>query len=401
MIKKKNKPYLFGDLLVKAGMVQAKTVADALGFSRNTGLPIGRVLVGWGAISEENVKAALSAQSLVRDLMVPSQLAIDALRMVGAGTATFDEALRRLGYQSEYFEVTNKLGQLLRDAQLIDDRQLDEALNTCFSSGLQLGRVLVHSGTLSTLTAYAALTAQILVRDGKISREQAISALRLAAEHRSTIEDSLNMSGFKLIQDRGSIRLGELLVLAELVSEDELLSAIERGLVDETPIGEVLVAANFITEEELKNALTLQKEVSLANLDPIEAADILAKAKREGSPLDVLLEAAAAEKAQKAAPPLQLSLEEMLVLVGIIQQDELAALRAKSKTAGTALEKLLLAQGTLSRDALDVINRCQFLVNIGNLTVEEAIFALHVWYWGSESFDSLLRRLGWPKRPSV
>ena len=254
-MSKRTTPVLIGDLLVKSGLVSLGQFADAMPISLKTGLPVGRVLVGSGFLTEPEFKASVMAQSLVRENLLPIDLAIKALKLAREKRLSFEEALTELGWRSEYYETTNKLGDLLVEAGCIARKDLEEALDACFTSGLPLGRVLVLRGKVNEMLTYAALTAQVLLREGNITREQALDGLRIVAKRKITLEESLDQQG--LANRRGhTIRLGELLMLANLVSEIDLLSAVERGMLDEQPIGQVMVRVGLITEQMLDQALT-------------------------------------------------------------------------------------------------------------------------------------------------
>jgi hypothetical protein len=287
---KKNEPVLIGDLLVKAEMVTMRDMADSIPISLKTGLPIGRVMVGSGALTDMALQQALLAQSLVRDQLLSMDMAISALRLVGTRKMLLDTALRELGWKSESFELTNRLGQLLLDAGVLTTDQLTDALEAFYSAGLPLARILVLKGIISNMLAYAALQAQVLIRDGKITREQALEAVRTASMRRGTIEESPDLHGYLRLQSTHTVRLGELLVMGSWVTEIELLSAVEKSLFNGMPVGEVLVANGQISQERLDNALELQQMVTGGGLDPLQAGQAMKRMKASGISLKQALQ---------------------------------------------------------------------------------------------------------------
>ncbi len=102
---------------------------------------------------------------------------------------------------------------------------------TCFTTGLPLGRILVLKGVISDSVANAAVSSQILVRDKKIDREQAVAALEVRGR---TTYQYRRVVGFSWIFTteigRRTVRLGELLMMAEMVSDIDLLSSVEKRL---------------------------------------------------------------------------------------------------------------------------------------------------------------------------
>ncbi|MEZ4543377.1 MAG: hypothetical protein R3C24_05700 [Cyanobacteriota/Melainabacteria group bacterium] len=91
------------------------------------------------------------------------------------------------------------------------------------------------NGIINEAQLAATLNAQILVRDQKITKEQAIEGLKQARRRQIAVEVPLMEKGFYTVQPRESVRLGELLTLSGMVSESQILSAVELGLVSENP----------------------------------------------------------------------------------------------------------------------------------------------------------------------
>lgn len=271
-----NKGDIFiGDLLVQAGFASFEEVADALPIAAKTGLPVGRVLVGSKSISDSELQATLFAQSLLRDRLLSNDMALQAMRKVRIDGTTLYEALEELGWKSESYELTNRLGQLLLDAQMVTQPVLEEALEAFYTTGLPMARILVLKGVISNHLAYTAITTQMMLRDGLLSREQAIDALKKAASKRASTDSPSDYSNYLRIQPMHTLRIGELLVLARQVSELDLLEAVERSLFTDEPIGETLVRTHKVTRSTLEQGLRAQKLITSGELTPLEAAELL------------------------------------------------------------------------------------------------------------------------------
>lgn len=67
-----------------------------------------------------------------------------------------------------------------------------------------------------------------------------------------------------------SIRLGDLLVKAKVISESQLKAALAEQQKWGGKLGELLVRMNFLTEDMLVKALSKQMNVPAVNLDAIE-----------------------------------------------------------------------------------------------------------------------------------
>ncbi len=264
-----------GDLLKKVGLVSDAQLAQANSISTKTGAPLGSILVDTGILTLDLSRAALLAQSLVTENVLPLEVAALALKVVFEQSIGFEEALGTLGWRSEYYQVTNWLGQLLYKAGAVSENGIQAAVEASYASGLPLGRVLVLRKVIPESVAYAALTCQVLVRERKITQEQAVDALRTALCTRKSIEEALELEGYQQEKQRKSVRLGELLIVAGLVSEIDLLSAVEKGMLDNKPIGQVLLHLKLIDEPTLDRALSLQGMINSQALTPFEAANVL------------------------------------------------------------------------------------------------------------------------------
>jgi len=250
-------------------------LADAITVSFNTGLPIGRVLINSGVIKGPTLQAALFAQSYVRDCLIDEDLASDAINMVNAGKCSFEQALDWLGWKVGRSGVSKRLGELLREAGIISDDQLKVGLEASISTGFPLGRVLVLREQISTALAFTALTAQKLLRDEQINRTQATDAIRLAEEQDISLEESLNYHGYIGPDSIKSIRIGELLVLANVIDEGELLERVKRSITSGQLLGETMVQDGKLPHYLLSNALELQHLNAIGELEPSAAGEAL------------------------------------------------------------------------------------------------------------------------------
>lgn len=272
-----SKTIVLGDLLVRSEMTTPRNMADAVPISLKTGLPIGRALIAAGALTENHLQQALVAQSLIRDSLLSTDLAIQALRIVVKEHFDLEQALNIVGWHREIFTSENRLGQLLLEAGVVSDTQLEDCLRIFYSAGLPLARVLVLKGVITNLVAYVALTAQQMLREKKLSREQAIQSVQAAKASRGVIERD-QVDGYLRLQPINNIRLGELFVRANLVEEDSLIRAVEESIAKGQTLGEILVGQGFITEPTLARALEVQRLVTDNMLDVAHAGDVLKKA---------------------------------------------------------------------------------------------------------------------------
>ena len=396
---KDKKQALIGDLLVRADLITRRGLTNCLNIASQSESPIGQVLSINGFVTEEELNAGLRVQALIRERLLPEDKGIQALSYVRTKKYSLDEALDELGWKSEYYKFTRSLGDLLIDSGTLDADQLDKGLSASQRSGLPLARVLVLQGALSEFVAYAALNAQTLLRDDKIARDQAVGALRLTKMHGDSLEDYLEFGGLRKIRPDHILRLGEFFVLAELVSELDLLSAVETGLAEAKPIGQILVESGLVGENVVEAALDLQDLIRANKISPNKAVDVLKRCDETGNSVAEELENFVAEvPAENDLPREDARLLELVHGLSFLSDSDLRKIVNELKGSGMNAEQYLVEHKLVSTSRLEAAKKCRVLLEGGVLTLEQSIFAVHMWLWSGGELEDVLREIGWLQR---
>jgi len=270
-----------GEILVKAGLVSQVQVDEAVKDAGTRQRLIGKTLVSRGWLKPEQLRAALQAQSLLRDGLVDSFKALKALGIACNFDKSFEEALAEVlpgSVAGGNFETTCKLGELLVCAGILDTATMEQAHVRSLERGEPLGVVLVAEGLLTESYLDAALELQVRVRDGMFSREQAIAALKQDPRRLlDMIAPNMKADEGLKLKTKAAIRLGELLMRAGIVSQADVMQALELSLAHGHPIGEMLVARGFVTRALLDAALSLQRMITLTHLSIGDATACLVK----------------------------------------------------------------------------------------------------------------------------
>jgi len=169
-----------GELLIGVGVLTTGDLTEAIQISRRMGVPIGRVLVMSGCVNEHTLQQTLELQSLIKDALVDRELGEQALKIVFKEKIDLQLALRRLNWQPRKEQTSNKLGDLLVDSTIVTRSQLERALETSFQSGMPLGGTLVLQGVLSAQLLPTVLHVQEQIREGGMSRDDAVEDLKRA-----------------------------------------------------------------------------------------------------------------------------------------------------------------------------------------------------------------------------
>ncbi len=380
-----------GKVLIDIGMITEQDLDYALKLAREVGLPVGRVLVMSAFVSEANLQSAVQIQSLLKDALLEREDARKVSAILLRSNLTLEQALEQIGWVKPGDLSSNKLGELLIDAGYVNGEQLQDALVKSRSSGVPFGRLLVLNMVLPESLLSSALNAQILIRDGKVTKEQAIQGLKAAKDRQVAVELPLIERGFYRLPTKHTIRLGELLVLAGLMSEGDLMYAIEVGLLNKKPIGQVLVELQYITNEVLEAALTYQKEVASGAMTPLLAAHHLTEMYTYGR----TPETRADGNDESPAPHMvSVSLSQFLTLVGVVTEDDIRRAIEVGVENPQILGRMLLVAGVIDENTLKSALRCFALVREDILGTEQAFIAFNYSQQSGISVDDALQELG-------
>ena len=171
-------PKRIGELLVAANAVKPEILNEALQIAKKSSTPLGRVLMSIGELTERDLESALEVQALLRDSVISADFGVRALNIAVKGCLSIEESFKKLGWKppSTEYAASGEFGDLLLEAGILSRAALESAMRQSQENRLPLGRCLVLSRSISSALLVSSLTAQILLRDGKIKRQQAIDA---------------------------------------------------------------------------------------------------------------------------------------------------------------------------------------------------------------------------------
>ena len=393
-----NQGVRLGDLLTTAGLLRVEALREAMHTAKQQQMPVGRILITSGYLTENQLQAAVQAQSLLKDGLVEMPVVIKALGILANEQGNLEQALAKCGWKRQSGTVSNKLGELLLEAALVSDAAFSHALAQCQNIGLPLGRMLVLTGALSEQMLSSTLNAQVLLRDKKITRDQAVKGLKAAQQRHLPLENALAESDVLQLPRSTSIRLGELLTDAGLIDQANFLNAVELGLLQDKLIGQVLRQLNLLTEGDLMAALELQKLVSVGSIGRAEAIEMLKAVHKTKSTLVDLLNQRNLRESQNVATIVdreELLFDQFLKIAGIITQSEIEkAIKVGSRNSDL-FGKMLLTASILQEQMVEASLDAYALVSDNTLTMEQAMIALKNCLAKGHDLESAFRDLGW------
>ncbi|MBX9691174.1 MAG: hypothetical protein K2Z81_02250, partial [Cyanobacteria bacterium] len=307
-----------GDLLVQAGVITPNQLQEAVRHSRSKKLQIGQVLVMSGDLSPTDLQNALEAQSMVRDKTIDISLAVQCIKLARKLRISFTDALEDYDSSAAQRARTGKLGELLRESNLISGADLSDAMERSVNTGMPLGRVLVLNNALTSESLEKALDIQVRLRDEMITREEAIAELRAtigAAAAEGGESGQTETAAYEPPKQK-PVRLGELLVMSGILSESDVMDALEWGLANQMPIGNVLVSKELISQELLDAALFFQDKTRDGQINELQACECLSEVYSTGiTPDEALEDVVPRQQAVKVSH--ELSYQKLLTLARV------------------------------------------------------------------------------------
>lgn len=258
-----------GSLLQDSGVITAEDATRAEELSTFSGLPFGKCLILLDLLNDNDLKATLEGQSLLRDGVFPPATMAQAIKLVCSKHYTLDEALASLGEKSKVAKRT-RLGELLSDAHAISSKQLDVALKAADFSSLPLGHILTSFDALEPALVEQALEIQSRIRKGELDRKAGVELIAKANEDLS----------IKISAGSGHFALGEILRFAKLLTSPQIEEALENAKANNQLLGEYLVENKLISDETLTAALCVQNLIGAHLLSIDAACDVIGSVAR-------------------------------------------------------------------------------------------------------------------------
>lgn len=385
-----------GTLFVGAGYISSSQLEEAKKTASSLNVPLERALIMLKMAISESVTMVLEADDLVANGTLSVDMAVRALRLARQHAMALDDAVAALGQvhkkTGRVQTITTPLTELLLNSNMVTQEQVGRAIQQAQDTGMQTGRILVLNRDVSSWMMTAALNALILVRDGKIDKEQAQRALSTVGHRRISIEQALFELGPSVENEGKTIKLGELAALAGFLSDSDMLECLEIELVKEKQFGQILLEQGVITHDLLEAAIVLQDMVANDTLKAFQAGEAL-KAVRD---TQVMVYQAVAELDPPAqAPQKPLSPVDLLVESGLVDKDKMAELVTEPVDSAVKVGKKVLSAGVISEAFLYLALRTYSLFNQGYLSADQAVEALAYCRQNKVSLDEALQKLGW------
>jgi hypothetical protein len=280
---------------------------------------------------------------------------------------------------------------LLLESKIISSEQLGESVMRSLEAKMLIGHTLLLTGIVSPRALAAALHGVLMMRQKLLTKEKVCEGLRYANEREITIEHALFELGLFVQPKAETMRLSELMHMASLLSESDLVECLEIELFKNKQFGQVLLEQGLISPPQLECAVELQGAVANAAIKPHQAALALKRVCKD----DINLYQAMAEAQTGAASAGDLRLGELLVAAGVCDQKSVEDVVDENEESPIKIGKALMAADVVGAGMLYGSLRCQSLFRHGYFSSAQAITSLTHCRENDVTLDQALVDLGY------
>lgn len=310
--------------------------------------------------------------------------------------------------------VNVKIGEILVESGIVSSAEMTEAVQVSKRLGVPIGRVLTMSGCVREDVMDAALHIQKLMRDGNLSYDGGLETIKRVHEMRIELSEALSNETLKMGLLDSAENLGELLLDSNIISEEDLVKAMQTSFDDGVPLGTTLVLQGLLSPSLFPSILSVQKNIArgitgrtegikeiqdifmhwlkaedslrmsiprdLAS-DAISRTQDLPAINKEETRERASESSAKETKAVQPAPPVERRPEDMR-LVDLLKQSGVFSQAQVQKAYEALLRdpersgKFFVELGLIGPDELKIGLRSHGLLVKGSLTKDEAIYAV-------------------------
>jgi hypothetical protein len=362
LITEPRKLVRIGELLTIAGIVTHEQLREGLRRAAETDLPLGKILVWSGYVTDETLRQVVHVQCLLNDKAIHIDDAVSWLSQ-DVGKKIPDRALAPIP-QPEKEATSHRLGELLLAAGMITEQTLDEALADSLATGLPLGRILVYTKNVPDLYISAALDAQVATREHRINREAAIDAMRIVKSRNCGFDAALNELGFSP-DKHGFSQLISLLRVSGVISESKLTTAQEMSISKGKPLADILIEFRFLDARVVRVALTVTNDLVNGAIPMSKAISLLRRT------VENKFDDSDAQGTTKSGTVVSAS--DLLKLARLIDADQI------KRVSPPELQTFSVTNSRQENvdQTLTIALKCVDLIERKEMTLEQAIVVLH------------------------
>lgn len=361
-----------GQILLDAQLLKPDELQEALKIAKESDEPVGRVLITLSYVTEQTLQAALLAQSLIAEGVCDQPAAIEALKISVAQKIPLQQALEQAEVARAEAD-SSELDELLIESRMIQHDVYTEAKRVCRDNKIPIGRALVVRNAITFKNLSSALECVALMRNGRITKEEALKVLSEIREHSLDMEEALRRAHLSPRSTLSKLKLGEMLTAGKFINERQNLAAVERALLEKRLLGDVLIESGLVSRELLQAALTVQNLAARGVITHEEAVKALRKVTDEKKTFTLVAEEL---RLFKDDPDSAQQILDLLYKAGLARPDDVPVAVKQQQMLNMDALKALLASGCISDLTYQAAVDCWSMVKAGELSAEQSIIAL-------------------------
>jgi hypothetical protein len=154
-------------------------------------------------------------------------------------------------------EEASRVGELLVKTKQITPEQLSDALILAEKTSTPVGRILLMTAKISERNLQSVLSAQTMIRSGKISYPSALEMLHVARQGQVSFQEALKTRPWTAPESatESANQLATLLLDAGILTQKEIQAAQARSKEMAMPLGRTLVLMGFLSPSVMATAL--------------------------------------------------------------------------------------------------------------------------------------------------
>lgn len=358
-------------LLLGSGLITRDDLEDYKMIARDLKIPVTQAIMNSGLINADNLKLAQDAMELITAKTITPDIAIRAVRVCMQKKIPLSQAIQSVNQMHQRTQVvvaaSNDLTDLLMAADMLTQKQLGPLFVRSVESSLMIGQLLVLDDLISTEGLLAALHAVLMMRSSEMPKEDAVKGLKHANATKVSFEQALFELGLFQHPDAKTTRIGELCLMASLITREILAECLEIELFKKKQFGQILLERGLMVTEQLEAAIQLQSAISNDTLKPYQAAKALHAVCKDGK--NVYEAMAQFHGAHDGS----MRLGDLIVEAGICDQEKIDALVKKNPDSAVRVGSVLLKAGIIDESTLYSALRLQTSLRLGYMSHKKTV----------------------------
>ncbi len=396
------------DLLLATRSIKKEQLDEAQKTSKKLAVSLERSLIMLNFISFETLQPIGEVANLVNAGQLNKTQAIEVIKLVKSQGGSLDYAIESVMNNPDFatkvesntgFELPQTdFSNILLQSNLVNLEQLKAVYQKSMANNLHLSRALILDRYLTKQTVNILFGLLHLKSELGLSDDFVLKCLKTAHSRQIYPEQILFEQGVKFLSSGTSLKLPELISLARLISDTEIIECYELEITENKSFPQVVIQSNILNTDTVEAALTLLDMVASPTIRAYHAACALKAVKNKGiSVYQALAELNPLPQFDKET----YSLFELLEICKVLSKEKLTGVNASPSDSGIALSRKLISQQLISEIDLNSSLRTYSLHKEGIINHDEAINLLTTAFTKKISIDEAILRLGFQLPPRM